>query len=504
MGYSKDIDYQQKIDEAVKNGDYASASNYEKLRNEKIDAEGLPYEKTSNYVMPNGVSGSTYNQYMSEFKTEDKYESLEAEKNSAASKYKDIISKDKIISDSTRESLNKSFSVPSSVAEADRYLAEQLEKIQSGKTSYSDDVKALMDKIMNREKFSYDVDSDPLFQQALASAMNSGKQAMQDTIGQASALTGGYGSTYATSAGNQAYNSFIEDAYDNLPQYYQMALDAYQMEGDEMYRQFGVVSELDDKEYNRTVAAYDATYTHRNRMYDEAYGMYRDEKSDAYAMANLELNEYGQRVTDAYNYYNIASKEAETEYQREYNSWLDSINQAYNMMTMQNSDWQQETNRTFQSEESQKQRDWQTAESESQRVWQAAESEKQRAWQTSEAEKERAFTASENAKNRAASRSGGGGGSGGSGGLLSVYPSELEAQKAMDAASKSKPVSQFKASIMTESEFLKRGKKATSGKNTVQYDNYQQYVGSKLDEWYNNGKGKLSQDQYIYLNLLEW
>jgi hypothetical protein len=48
--------------------------------------------------------------------------------------------------------------------------------------------------------------------------MNSGKSAMQDTIGQASALTGGYGSTYATSAGNQAYNAFIEDAYNNLPE----------------------------------------------------------------------------------------------------------------------------------------------------------------------------------------------------------------------------------------------------------------------------------------------
>ena len=85
-----------------------------------------------------------------------------------------------------------------------------------------------MTQIQNREDFEYDVDKDPLFQQALASAMNSGKTAMQDTIGQASALTGGYGSTYATSVGNQAYNAYIEDAYNNLPEYYNMALQAYQ------------------------------------------------------------------------------------------------------------------------------------------------------------------------------------------------------------------------------------------------------------------------------------
>ena len=81
-----------------------------------------------------------------------------------------------------------------------------------------------MGQIQNRDKFSYDVDNDVLFQQYLASSMASGKTAMQDTMGQASALTGGYGSTYATSAANQQYNAYIQDAYNNLPEYYQMAM----------------------------------------------------------------------------------------------------------------------------------------------------------------------------------------------------------------------------------------------------------------------------------------
>ena len=415
----------------------------------------------------------------SQFSQSDSVTAADSERSGALSGLSNLASKESILSSGVIKGLEKEFEVPSEVTQADAYLTQQLEKIQSGKTSYSDQVQAMLDKIMNREKFSYDVDSDQLFQQALASAMNSGKQAMQDTIGQASALTGGYGSTYATSAGNQAYNAFIEDAYDNLPQYYQMALEAYQMEGDEMYRQFGMVSELDDKEYNRNVAAYDATYQHRNQLYNEAYGQYRDSKSDAFAMANIELNEYGQRVNDAYNYYNIVSTEEDKAYRREYNSWQDSINQVWQVINAQNSDWQNQTNRDFQASESQKQRDWQSA----------------------EAEKERAFTASENAKNRAASRSSG---SGGGSGLLSLFANEAEANKAMSEAANSKPVEQFKSSIMTQSEFNRRGKKATSGKNTVQYDNYQEYVGAKLDEWYNDGKGKLSTNQYIYLAQLEW
>lgn len=344
MAYNKDTDYQAKINEAVKNGDYASAAKYEQSRNEKIEKEGLSYEKTSYYTKPNGVNDATYNKMNSTFETSQGVSSADKKANQALSNLGSLTNKKDIISNSTMNAINSSFVVPSAVTEADAYLSDQLEKIQSGRTSWTDDVRDMMDKIMNREKFSYDVDADPLFQQALASAMNSGKQAMQDTIGQASALTGGYGSTYATTAGNQAYNAFIEDAYDNLPQYYQMALEAYQMEGDEMYRQYGMLSAEDDKEFNRNVTAYDATYQHRNRMYDEAYTQYRDSVSDAFAMANLELSEHGQKVSDAYNYYNASSNYANTLYEREYAKWTDEVNLAYKYAEMLNSDWWNQTN----------------------------------------------------------------------------------------------------------------------------------------------------------------
>lgn len=414
MAYSKDIDYQAKINEAVKKGDYASASKYEQARNEKIEKEGLSYEKTNNYVIPMGVDDTTYNAMHKTFAPSQEVSNRDKQAGNALSNLGSLTGKQDIISKDVKKAMNGSFRVPSAVTEADAYLSSALQKIQSGKTSYSDQVQAMMDKIMNREKFSYDVDTDPLFQQALASAMNSGKQAMQDTIGQASALTGGYGSTYATSAGNQAYNAFIEDAYDNLPQYYQMAREAYQMEGEEMYRQFGMVSELDDKEFNRNIAAYDATYQHRNQLYNESYNQFRDTKNDAFAMANLQLNEHGQRVSDAYNLYNATSNYADKQYEREYTSWADSIDLAWRQGEMLNTNALHKDSQEFQSTESQKQRDWQSA----------------------EAEKDRAFTASENAKNRAASRSGGGGGGSRSGGSVKS-PTETQMKNALKAYNES-------------------------------------------------------------------
>ena len=477
MAYNKDDDYQSLIDEAVKNGDYAKASQYEQSRNEKIDAEGLSYEKTYNYVKPNGVNDNTYNQMNSQFSTSDDVKNAEQKKTQGLSNLEGLTNKDQIVSDDVWSGINSQFNVPSTVREADIYLSSQLAKIQSGRTSYTNQVKEMMDKIANREKFSYDVDTDPLFQQALASAMNSGKQAMQDTIGQASALTGGYGSTYATSAANQSYNAFIEDAYDNLPQYYQMAMDAYQMEGEELYNQLAMYNEADDKEYNRNVTAYEATYQHRNRMYDEAYNQYRDTKNDAFAKGNLQLSEHGQLVSDAYNYYNAASDYADTMYNREYNSWLDSVNIAYQNAQMQNTDWWNQTN--FDEGVRQYNQNYAQAEDHFTRnqEFQATESQKQRDWQSAEAEKERAFTASENAKNRSVKGSGGGGG----GDLKS--PTQTQKQKALEAYNNG-----------GEAEYFKYLDSLPSDVDVAEIDMYVNGDGSES----NKGYGTLPYSQRTY------
>ena len=310
-------------------------------KDKKQEAEKLEYN-TSNTAEPkklNGVDDKTTKTINSTFTASDSQKQLDTNTSNALTNLGNLTNKNSLVSKETYDILGSSFQKPSSVVAADKWIANQLGIIQSGKTSWSDEVSGMMEKIANREKFSYDVDSDPLFQQALASSMNSGKIAMQDTIGQASALTGGYGSTYATTAGNQAYNSFIEDAYNNLPQYYQMAMEAYQMEGDELYRQLGMYTDADDREYNRNVTAYDATYQHRNQMYNEAYQQFRDTKTDALNMANLQLSEHGQLVSDAYNYYNASSNYSDSMYNREYNSWLDTVNQAFKNAELLNSDY---------------------------------------------------------------------------------------------------------------------------------------------------------------------
>ena len=345
--------------------------------------------KTANVINynVNGVDNDLVNKaYNSTFGASDDQKAAEKATEPYLTNVNNLANKTNIVDGSTYNKLNSSFQASNSYIEAMNYTNGLLQKINSGRTSYTDQVEAMMSKIMNRDKFEYDVDTDALFQQALASAMNSGKSAMQDTIGQASALTGGYGSTYATSAGNQAYNAFIEDAYNNLPEYYNMALQKYQMDGEEMYNQLGMLSDADAREYGRTVDAYNANFSFAQNMYNQEFGEWQAGVDNAYKSASLQMDEHNTLLNTNVNAYNIYNDKANTMYNREYQSYLDDVTQSQQLVGILHSDWQNQTNRDFQASEAQKNRDF----------------------QSSEAEKDRAFQASENAKNRAVKGSGGG------------------------------------------------------------------------------------------------
>ena len=140
---------------------------------------------------------------------------------------------------------------------------------------------ALYDRIMNREQFTYDLNGDILYQQYKDKFQNLGKQAMMDTMGNATALTGGYGSSYASTAGNQAYQQYLQQLNDIVPDLYQAAYDRYNKEGTDL----------------------------QNR-YNMAYGQYRDQVGDW-------ENERNYANTDYWNKYNADY----SDYQNMLNYW---------------------------------------------------------------------------------------------------------------------------------------------------------------------------------------
>lgn len=106
-------------------------------------------------------------------------------------------------------------------------------------------------KILNREKFSYDLNGDALYQQYKDKYITQGQQAMMDTMGQAQAMTGGYGNSYAQMVGQQAYQGHLQQLNDVIPDLYQLALSRYQAEGDDLANRYAILSAQEGKEYDR-------------------------------------------------------------------------------------------------------------------------------------------------------------------------------------------------------------------------------------------------------------
>lgn len=166
-------------------------------------------------------------------------------------------------------------------------------------SQWQDQMSELMDRILNREDFSYDLNGDALYQQYKDMYMLQGQQAMMDTMGQAAAMTGGYGNSYAQTVGQQTYQGYLQQLNDKVPELYQLALDKYHREGDEMYRQFGMLSDQDDRDYSRYR---DGVQDWRSDMEmllsqyyaerDFDYGMHRDNVGDWQAAIERLMNMY--------------------------------------------------------------------------------------------------------------------------------------------------------------------------------------------------------------------
>ena len=220
----------------------------------------------------------------------------------------------------TLAAINSQFQVSQAYQQAMDYTNGLLQQLNGGKTSYTDQISQLLEQYQNREKFSYDADSDPLFQQALSSAMRSGKTAMQDTMGQAAALTGGYGSSYATNAGQNAYNQYLQEAYDAMPEYYQLAMEAYNMEGDNLLSQLALLENADAREYDRLYNAYNANYNAAQNMYGQEYGAWQDRVNNAYNYAGMLNSDYWQQME-----YDESVRQHEQNFQ--YQQYLDQLEQ---------------------------------------------------------------------------------------------------------------------------------------------------------------------------------
>ena len=182
--------------------------------------------------------------------------------------------------------------VPSeTVQAANKVLADQWNSMPGAyQSQWQDEINKYMDQYINRDPFSYDFNSDALYQMYKDQYIQQGQMAMMDTMGQAAAMTGGYGNSYAQTVGQQVYNQQLAQLNNIIPELYQMAYGKYRDEGQDMLN---------------------------------AYNMYMDRE-------NMDYGRYQDDLSNWWRETEYLTGRADTEYERDYNSQWDSYTSEYN------------------------------------------------------------------------------------------------------------------------------------------------------------------------------
>lgn len=151
--------------------------------------------------------------------------------------------------------------------------------------SRAGDYKGLLDRLINREAFSYDPGKDPIFSSYKKAYNREGDRAAANALAQSSATTGGRASSYANVAAQQAGNYYAAKLADMIPELRNQALTEY------------------NNDYSQLLSAISTMGSDR----DTEFGVYQDRlKQLQQNLANLQ----GQDASD-------------------YARFLDALNSAY-------------------------------------------------------------------------------------------------------------------------------------------------------------------------------
>lgn len=315
MAYKKDTDYSALIKDAVSKGNYRAAAQYEQQRNEKIaDLNATGGNKwgaapTNNYASwsdsytgsANDVGVWTQDQDAIRQKMNEKSKqwltadeatraALHAENQYLASLLGEGVTFDPTTgywsgnANGTAAQQAAGMVAPSFTFDVARPTYE---------SNYSGRIDALLDQILNREDFSYDVESDPLYQQYKAQYNREGDRSMRDTLAEVASGAGGMNS-YAVSAAQQANNYYAAQLTDKIPELYQLAYQMYLNDIDNQVRDLGLLQDMDNTQYGRYRDTMSDWYADR----DFAYGQYRDDVSDYQWAAGFNYNAGRDTIED--------------------------------------------------------------------------------------------------------------------------------------------------------------------------------------------------------------
>lgn len=142
---------------------------------------------------------------------------------------------------------------PSKAVNAAKSTLQKTEKAKPAAytSKYGTQITELADAIANRKGFSYDYTKDALYQNYKDQYQRQAQLGMQNATAQAAALSGGYGNSYAATAGNLAYQENMASLNNVIPSLYEAAYNRYQNDLDNQRADLTMYQGLEDTDYAR-------------------------------------------------------------------------------------------------------------------------------------------------------------------------------------------------------------------------------------------------------------
>ena len=243
----------------------------------KTKAAVRDYQKKNRLTMVDGIAGDeTWGSLLSA--------PTAAEQQAAAAAAEEAARPEARVTESTARKLaelEKGYQPSEDVAAARAYR-DSVAAMQPGgySSGFEDQLQTLYDQIAGRESFSYDPEEDETYRRYARLYAAQGAAAMEDTMGQAASLTGGYGSSYAQAAGQQAYDRYLGELAALVPELRQAALAEYRQEGQALTDRYNMLNQQEKAAYDRwqdTVAQWQKALSEAQSSYDDVSA--QDEKA---------------------------------------------------------------------------------------------------------------------------------------------------------------------------------------------------------------------------------
>lgn len=168
--------------------------------------------------------------------------------------------------------------------------------------TFAQQQKDLLDRILNREDFSWSKETDPQWSSYKKSYLREGDRATANALAKASAASGGRPSSYAVNAATQAGDYYATKLNDVIPTLYQQAYERYLDEYNMKLKDLNTVNQQEQLDY--------AKYLDRLGQFNTDRGFAYQNYADDYDRLRSQLADVqGQDQIDYARYLDEASRE---------------------------------------------------------------------------------------------------------------------------------------------------------------------------------------------------